>query len=433
MAESKEVHAQASTEEKSEVAGDNSPQDTRRPSSQQGAWPQFRGPTGQGLADSPDLPLTWAENRNVSWKTPIPGRGWSSPVLLAGQLWMTTATDEGRSLRAVAVDSENGEVLHDIEVFRVSSPAAINDKNSYASPTPILEEDRVYVHFGSEGTAALDRSGQILWKTQDLDYGYSEDGIDSGSGASPVLVGSLLIIPCEGTDRQYVAALDKNTGELRWKVERKDGDQSYSTPLAVRVAGVEQVILSGGNRLSGYDPQTGDELWWVSYQGFSVVARPILGDGLLYATTGTGFGAPTLLAVALGGSGDLTDSKVAWSWRRGVPQIPSPVRVGAEIYFVNEGGILTCLDAETGEQRYRQRLHGLFSASPIAAGDRLYFFSEEGEGVIVAAGPEYRELARNELDGMIYASPAVTGTALYVRTASHLYRIQQADPAEPTE
>lgn len=250
---------------------------------------------------------------------------------------------------------------------------------------------------------------------------------------SPALVGSLLIIPCEGTDTQYVVALDKNTGELRWKVDRKDGDQSYSTPLAVRVAAVEQVILAGGNRLSGYAPQTGDELWWVRYQGFSMVARPILGAGLLYATTGAGYGASTLLAVALGGSGDLTDSKVAWSWKRGVPQIPSPVRVGEEIYFVNEGGILTCLDAETGEQRYRQRLHGQFSASPIAAGDRDYFFSEEGESAIVSAGPNFRELARNQLEGMIYASPATAGRALFVRTDSHLYRVEQAAPAEPTE
>ncbi len=384
-------------------------------------WPEFRGPTGQGHSSSNHLPLTWSETENIVWKAPIPGRGWSSPVLLEREIWVTAAAEGGKSLRAVAIDSDDGSLLHDIEVFRIPEPPAIHEKNGYASPTPILEGDRIYVHFGAQGTAAVDRSGNVVWKTQQLQYKYG-----NGSGGSPALVGDLLIINCDGTDRQYVVALDKNTGQVRWKRERVDGDQAYSTPLAIRVGESEQVISTGGNRASAYDPRTGEELWWIHYQAFSLVPRPVLGEGLVYITTGPGSGSPTaLIAVVLGGKGDVTDSHVAWKWTKGVSRIASPLLVGDELYFVRDNGILTCLDAKTGQPHYRQRLNGEFSASPIYAAGRIYWLSESGETVVIEPGANYKELARNQLDSATLASPAVVGDALFIRTESHLYRIEE--------
>ncbi len=381
-------------------------------------WPQFRGPTGQGRSAERGVPLDWSESRNVSWKTPVPGRGWSSPVVAGGRVWLTTSIKaNGASLRALAYDVETGREAVNVEVFRIRSAELLNPKNSHASPTPIVEGDRVFVHFGAEGTAALSTSGEILWKTR---FPYQSQ---HGNGGSPVLYGDLLILSCDGSDDAFVVALDKRTGKVRWKTSRRQPwDQAYTTPLVIRVGERDQVVSVGAYRAGAYDPQTGKEIWRVSYgDGFSNVPRPVYGHGLVYIATG--FQQPSLMAVRPDGTGDVTRTHVAWTLRRAAPLTPSPLLVDEEIYVVNDGGIASCLDAKTGETYWQQRLGGEYSASPVFADGRIYFLSEEGTATAIAPGRVFRRLATSTLDGGALASMAVSGGAIFIRTDTHLYRI----------
>jgi len=382
-------------------------------------WPQFRGPTGQGHSLERGLPLDWGESRNVKWKTPVPGRGWSSPVVAAGRVWLTTSVKaNGASLRAVAYDVESGRETVNVEVFHLRSADLLNAKNSHASPTPIADGERVYVHFGAEGTAALTTAGEIVWKTR-LPYQSQH-----GNGGSPMLYGDLLILSCDGSDQAFVVALDKRTGKVRWKTwRRQPWDQAYTTPLLIRVGEQDQVVSVGAYRAAAYDPQTGKELWRVGYaDGFSNVPRPVYGHGLVYIATG--FQQPTLLAVRPDGSGDVTKTHVAWTLRRGAPLTPSPLIVGDEIYIVNDGGIASCLDARTGDTRWQQRLGGEYSASPVFADGRIYFLNEAGVATAIAPGKTFVRLATASLDGATLASIAVADGSFFIRSDTHLYRIK---------
>jgi outer membrane protein assembly factor BamB len=381
-----------------------------------GDWPQFRGPTGQGYSDERGLPLTWTETKNVRWKVAIPGKGWSSPVIQGDKIWLTTATDEGKSLRAVAIDRNTGAILLNVEVFRLKSLGHISSKNSYASPTPVLDGDRIYVHFGANGTACLSQSGEIIWKTR-LEY----DNGQHGSGGSPVLYDNLLIVSCDGQDVQYVVALDKLTGKVRWKKSR-EGYQAYTTPLVVPLDAGHQLISPGAFRAIAYDPLTGKEIWQVKYgEGFSNVPRPVYGDGLVFICTG--FQEPSLLAVRLDGRGDVTKSHIAWTLKRGAPLTPSPLLVGTELYLINDNGIATCVDAKTGTPYWQVRVGGNHSASPIYADGRIYFLSEEGESVVILPGKQFKAVAQNQLDGQTLASMAVSNGSIFVRSLTHLYRL----------
>ena len=381
-------------------------------------WPEFRGLTGQGHSGERGLPLTWSETENVAWKVPIPGRGWSSPVLIDDQIWLTTAMDDGRSLRAICLNRDTGRIVHNVEVFQLTDPGAVHQKNSHASPTPILEGDRVYLHFGSHGTACITRSGQIVWKTQELKYYHRH-----GPGGSPVVYGDLLIVSCDGYDIQFVVALDKQTGKIRWKSPRK-GYQAYTTPLTIQVQGKDQLISPGAHRAVAYEPLTGKEIWSVRYgDGYSNVPRPVFGHGLVFICSG--FEQAELLAVRPDGRGDVTDSHVAWSVKRAVPLTPSPLLVGEELYLVSDNGIASCLDAKSGKTHWQQRLGGNHSASPIFAEGRIYFLNEEGGSVVIEPGKEFKKLATNQLDGQTLASMAVSGRAIFVRSSSHLYCLQQ--------
>ena len=382
-------------------------------------WPEFRGPTGQGQSSERALPLEWSESRNVAWKTRVPGLGWSSPVVAGGRVWVTTAVkDRGGSLRALAFDVETGRELVNVEVFRARSADPLNAKNSLASPTPIVEGDRVYVHFGAEGTAALTASGEIAWKTR-LAYESQH-----GNGGSPVLYGDLLIFSGDGSDQAFVVALDKRTGKVRWKTSRRQpADQAYSTPLVIRVGDRDQIVSVGAYRAAAYDPESGKELWRVSYaDGFSNVPRPVYGHGLVYIATG--FQQPSLLAVRPDGAGDVTKTHVAWTLRRGAPLTPSPLLVGDELYIVNDNGIASCLDAKTGATHWQQRLGGTYSASPVSADGRIYFLDEDGASTVIAPGQEFRKLATNRLDGATLASMAVSVGSIFIRSDSFLYRIK---------
>ncbi|HVC95402.1 MAG TPA: PQQ-binding-like beta-propeller repeat protein [Pirellulales bacterium] len=392
-------------------------------------WPQFRGPGGQGHADARELPVEWSESKNVAWKTSVPGKGWSSPVIAGETIWLTTALDAGQSLRAVAIDRRSGSIAHDIEVARPESPPKINDKNSYASPTPVIDDGRVYVHFGTFGTACLDATtGRQLWRNEELKLNHSE-----GPGSSPVVHGDLLLVNCDGIDAQYVAAFDKHTGEVVWKTPRSgpfndDPQQrkAFSTPLVIDVGGTSQLVSPGAERVAAYDPATGQELWHVNYDGFSNVPRPLFAHGLLFVCTG--YMRPQLWAIRPGGEGDLTESAVVWRCPKQAPANPSPILVGEELYMVSDAGVLTCLDAQSGSEHWQKRMGGNFSASPLYADRRLYLSSEEGTTHVVEPGRKFKPLASNQLDGRMMASPAAVGRSLFLRTEEHLYRIETTPP-----
>jgi outer membrane protein assembly factor BamB len=387
-------------------------------------WPEFRGPGGQGHSSERDLPLEWSETQNVVWKVPVPGLGWSSPVVAGGRVWVTTAVEQkGVSLRALAFDVQTGRELVNVEVFHLRSGNPINPKNSRASPTPIVEGDRVYVHFGADGTAALSSTtSEVLWKAR---FPYESQ---HGTGGSPVLHGDLLIFSCDGGDSAFVVALDKRTGKVKWKTwRRQPWDQAYSTPLVIRAAGREQIVSVGAYRAVAYDPESGKEIWRVSYDdGFSNVPRPVFGHGLVYIATG--FQQPSLIAVRPDGSGDVTRTHVAWILKRAAPLTPSPLLVDDELYTVSDTGIASCLDAKSGAIHWQQRLGASFSASPVFGDGRIYFLAEQGVATVLAPGKAYRKLATSTLDGATLASMAISGGSIFVRTDTHLYRIAGSKP-----
>jgi len=390
-------------------------------------WPQFRGPDGQGHSLATGLPLQWSETTNIRWKVPIPGRGWSSPVLGGGQIWLTTALDDGHSLRALCLDQQTGKLIHDIEVFQISKPPVINGKNSYASPTPVLEPGRLYVHFGTFGTACLDTlSGKILWTNQELRLDHKE-----GPGSSPAVCGELLILNCDGIDVQYVAALDKHTGRVAWKTPRSgarnsyaDFRKAYSTPLVIRVNGREEIVSVGADRASAYDPITGKEIWWVDYKGFSNVPRPVFDRGVVYLCTG--YMKPEVWAIRADGEGDVTQDHVLWRETKQAPANVSPLLIDDVLYTVSDMGVITARATATGREMWSQRLGGPATASPVYADGRIYVCDENGKTSVLKPGAKFDLLARNAVKGRVQASPALEGQAIYLRTDSHLYRIENS-------
>lgn len=401
-----------------------------------GDWPQFRGPDGSGVAASQELPLTWSESQHVRWKTPIHGRGWSSPIVLGDRVWLTTATENGRELSVIAVDRERGTIVHDLKLFDVAEPQDIHRFNSYASPTPVAEPGLVCVTFGSPGTACLDPdTGRVLWTRRDLECNHYR-----GAGSSPIFFEDLLVLHFDGSDQQYVVALDKHTGRTVWTRKRSvdfqdlgpdgkpeaEGDlrKAFATPHVVTTGEGPVLISMGAKATYGYDPRTGRELWRIEERtSHSASTRPVAGHGLVYLPTG--FPRGQLLAVRADGEGDATGTHVVWRLTRGVPNKPSLLLMGDLIYMINDAGIASAVEARTGEVVWTARVGGNYSASPLGAGDRVYFFSEDGKTTVIAAAREFRTLAENRLDAGFMASPAVDGNSLYLRTRTHLYRIQE--------
>jgi outer membrane protein assembly factor BamB len=413
-------------------------------------WPEFRGPTGDGHVAPPGdtrplgLPLHWSETNNVRWKTEIPFRGWSTPVVMNGQVWVTTATESGHDYFAIAVDAETGRILHNVKAFHTDNPEPLGNgasMNGYATPSSVIEPGRVYVHFGSAGTACLDTAtGRPIWKRNDLPCRHYR-----GPSSSLVTFDNLVILTMDGADLQYHVALDKATGQTVWKTDRsvnwndeqvpgqmaKDGDlrKAHSTPLIVTVSGAPQMISAGAKAAYGYDPRTGRELWRVEYPDWSVAPRPLFDGKLAFIVTG--LTRKELWAVKPDGRGDVTDTGVAWKLKTRVGKYSSPILVDGLIYTAAEESFLTCLEAATGETIWTERIGGQYAASPIYADGRLYFFSQDGTTTVVKPGRQLEVLALNRLDDGFMASPAASGKALFVRTKTHLYRIESSDTNQP--
>lgn len=389
-------------------------------------WPQFRGPTADGCALGGDLPLKWSEQDNIRWKTRIHDRGHSSPVVWGAQVWVTTATEDGTRLFAVACDRATGRILHDVPVFEVAKPETINSLNTYATPTPVIEEGRIYVHFGTYGTACLDTSnGQKLWQRTDLHCTHIQ-----GPASSPILCGKLLILDFAGGDVQFLTALDKATGKTVWSRNRSEDlsrlgspllRKGHCTPLLIEVAGQPQLFSPASHAAYAYDPATGAELWKVLHQGDSVVSRPLVGPDLWFFSTG--FSQSEIWAVRPGGHGEVTRSHVAWKLTEGVPRKTSPVLLDGCLYLLQDDGVLTCVEAATGNVVWQQRLGGQFAASPVTSAGRIYCFDQRGKTTVVAAGSSARPLAVNQLDEGCFASPAAVDGSLFLRGKDHLYRI----------
>lgn len=409
-------------------------------------WPQFRGPNGNGISDSADLPLTWSESEHVKWKTAVHGRAWSSPVVLGDQVWLSTATEDGRELFAVCVDRDSGKVVRDQKLFDVEKPQFCHQFNSYASPTPVIEPGRVYLTFGSPGTACLDtRTGKVLWARRDFVCNHYR-----GAGSSPILYGDLLILNFDGSDHQFVVALDKHSGRTVWRTERSidfkdldaegkpqtEGDlrKAFATPEVAPLDGQPVLISQGAKAVYGYEPLTGQELWRVEERtSHSGGTRPLTGFGLIFVPTGWSQG--QILAIKPGKKGDVVDAnsepapgstlQVAWKSKRNVPKKPSLLMVGDLLFGIDDGGVASCLEARTGAEVWRERVGGNYSASPVCAAGRIYLFSEEGKTAVLEAGRRFQVLAENKLEDGFMASPAVAGKAFYLRTRTHLYRLER--------
>ena len=401
---------------------------------QAGDWTEFRGPTGQGHAAETNLPIKWSPTENVCWKTPIPGLGWSSPIILGGRIYLTTAVspkgyrDPEQSLRALCLSEETGEILWDIEGFSQKSAGGAADrvhgKNSQASPTPITDGKHIFVHFGTRGTAALTTEGKIVWKNQELKYAPVH-----GNGGSPILVDDLLVMSCDGGDIDFIVALNKNTGKIAWKTDRTIPSIrkkfAFGTPLLIEVDGQRQIVSQASGYVYSYDTK-GNLIWKVDYKGgYSVIPRPIYAHGLVYISSS--YDSAALYAIDPSGKGDVTDTHVKWTLKRGAPHTPSPVIVGDEIYVVSDRGIATCCDAKTGEVHWQERIGGKYSASLLAADGHIYIQDEEGQAIIIEPGTDYKEVGRNKLEPRTFASYAVSGTSLFIRTEKQLYRIQNAE------
>lgn len=392
-------------------------------------WPQFGGPTGTGAAnEEAATPTEWSESRNVRWKLPLEGRGWSSPVVWDDAAYMTAATEDGSRMWGLCVDLTSGELRWRRELFENEAVSEIHEMNSYASPTPVTDGQRVWFSFGSYGTACVDASeGERLWERRDLKCEHYR-----GPGSSPVLVDGKLIVHMDGFDLQYVVALDALTGETVWKVDRDidfgsaDGDvyKAFATPLCiVDNDGKKQLISPASKAVLSYDPATGKELWRVRYGEFSATARVLWDGQTLYVNSG--FGRAKLYAIDPSGSGDVTDTHIRWVCDQRVGSKASPALLGRRIFNVHDSGVATCIDADSGKVVWMERLDGMFSASVLAAGGHVYFFDHEGKTHVIRAADEYQELAVNELDDGCLASPAVVGDKLLVRTRSALYLIGQ--------
>ncbi|MEO8351236.1 MAG: PQQ-binding-like beta-propeller repeat protein [Chthoniobacteraceae bacterium] len=393
-------------------------------------WPQFRGPSHQGCSAEKNLPLKWSATDNVAWKAEIPGESWSSPIVWEGRVFVTTASEDGQSCRVLSLDSKSGRVLWNKEVFQ-QVPLRKEGRNSYATPTPATDGERVYACFGDGSFAALDFGGNIVWTNRDYSF-YGQHGL----GSSPILHRDLLIMARDGSnkgedkqlgwqkpwDQSYVLALDTKTGKERWKGKRGMSRISHGVPTIWEHDGQAQVISEAGDVLQGFDAKTGERIWSSEVIGEGKVPSVVVGDGLAFTSGGWG-GKETIKAFRLGGKGDLKETNLVWQQRKAMPKVPSMLYLMPHLFAISDGGIATCMEAATGSVLWQERVGGTFSASPVAADGRIYFLGDNGETTVVAAGPEFKVLAKNPLGEKTQASIAISQERLFIRTEKNLFCI----------
>ena len=393
-------------------------------------WSQFRGHYGNGIIKSTSAPINWSENTNIDWKTPIHDRGWSSPVIWNDQIWMTTATKDGNKMYAICVNKLSGKIEHDIHVFDVKSPQAITNENTYASPTPVVEEGRVYVHFGTYGTACIStKDGQILWKRRDLNCDHE---IGAGPASSPFIYNNFLIFNVDGRDVQYVIALNKETGETAWKTNRSvdfsdvqvNQRKAYGTPFIIPRGNTNQMVSIGAKGVYSYDPENGKELWKAEHRGWSIAPRPVYGEGLVFTMIDRD--RPEMWAINPNGSGDITETHIEWKETKRMPPRASPIIIKGLLFVVDRNGYISCIEAKTGKSIWQKRMKGRFSASPILANNLIYFFNEDTVCTIIKPTRELVIVAENKLSSdKLMATPAFDENSIYIRTENNLYRIKE--------
>ena len=391
-------------------------------------WSQFRGHYGNGIIKSTSAPINWSENTNIDWSTPIHDRGWSSPVIWNDQIWMTTATKDGNKMYAICVNKLSGKIEHDLHVFDVKSPQAITNENTYASPTPVVEEGRVYVHFGTYGTACIStKDGQILWKRRDLNCDHE---IGAGPASSPFIYNDFLIFNVDGRDVQYVIALNKETGKTAWKTNRSvdfsdvqvNQRKAYGTPFIIPRGNSNQMVSIGAKGVYSYDPENGKELWKAEHRGWSIAPRPVYGEGLVFTMIDRD--RPEMWAINPNGSGDITETHIEWKETKRMPPRASPIIIKGLLFVVDRNGYISCIEAKTGKSIWQKRMKGRFSASPILANNLIYFFNEDTVCTIIKPTRELEIVAENKLsDDKLMATPAFDENSIYIRTEKTLTRI----------
>lgn len=391
-------------------------------------WPQFRGPSNQGRSTETGLPLKWSATENVLWKTPIPGESWSCPIVWNDRIFLTTATDNGQTCRVLSLEAKSGKVLWNKEVFQ-QVPRRKETRNTYATPTPATDGERVYACFGDGSFVALNFSGDIVWTNRDYKF-YSQHGL----GSSPILYRDLLIMARDGSsdgedkkvgwqtpwDQSRVLGLDARTGQERWQSKRGLSRISHGAPAIWEHDGKAEVVSEAGDVVQGFDVRTGERLWSSEVIGEGKVPSTVLGDGLVFTSGGWG-GKETIKAFRLGGKGDLKETQLVWEQKKNMPKVPSMIYVKPFLFAITDGGVAACLKSDTGELVWQERIGGNFSASPVAAEGRIYFIGDNGDTTVIEASPEFKVLAKNSLGEKVQASPAISHRRIFIRTEGTLY------------
>ncbi len=391
------------------------------------AWHEFRGDFHDGTALNQNPPTSWSEEKNLKWKCAIHGRGWSSPVVSGNNIWLTTATEDGLKMSAICVAMDSGKIIHDFVVFENKEVQPdFHVTNSYASCTPVVDDQYAWIHFGAYGTACIDQAtGKKIWERRDLPCNHFR-----GPGSSPILYKDLLIFHMDGFDHQYVIALNKKSGETVWKKNREieygteNGDyyKAYSTPLVINVGGQDQLVSSTSKATLVLDPSTGNEIWRVRYNEFSATARPLFDGKYLYLNTG--FGKAQMLCIEADGKGDVTDTKVRWGQKKGIGSKPSQVLVDNRLFSVTDDGVVSRIDTSNGEIAWQKRIGGNFSSSLVATKKHLFALDHDGKGFVFTLADEPELVSENALPDGCRASPAIVNDCLIIRTVSHLYCFQ---------
>lgn len=400
---------------------------------QQNNWTHFRGSNLNGISAETQAPVQWNDSTNILWETDIADKGWSSPIVYGDQVWLTTANEDGKNLNAVCLDFNTGKKIYDMNIFKPDSVFSKHSINSYATPTPCIEEGFVYLDYGSLGTACIKtNTGDVVWKRNDLICNHVQ-----GPGSSPILYRNLLILHYEGTDVQFIVAMNKQTGETVWKTERPAnlyeplvpiGKKAYITPLIVNVKGKDLLISNGAAVCIAYEPETGKEVWRVVQGEDSTIAMPISENGIVYFYTSfvsspDGEKYAELLAVNPDGKGDITATNVLWRFKSPILQLLTPVIKDGLIYTIDTRNVLHCLDAKTGDEMYSKKLKSKYNSSPVCDAENVYFTSVKGETLVIKQGEQLQIIAENKMTGEINATPVLLRKSILFRSDSRVYRI----------